>query len=161
MSFECVNTQKQSRSTLPYLLSALLILGCTFFSQSCLSDELIKAFYYNAAGQLLQVELVPRAELGRRTLLDPVNTTLTIPTLTDAVVPLITGANQPMSKFATIAVYYKTVGDTSNLLATLFKVEDLQWVHERTLAKCLPQSPGDPCFLPKSCHCSGGQCCCY
>ena len=163
MPREYSNSRRQSRSRRSGLMVGLLTLGCTFISQGALSDETVKAFYYDAKGQLLQVEAVPPQEMNGRNLLDPSDTTLTIPTLTSAQTPLITGADKPMSRFATIAVYYKSVFDQANpedAVTTLFKVEDLQWVHERTLATCVPRSAGDPCYPPRRCHCVT-QCCCY
>lgn len=163
MSLQYINSGRQRHSGLSHLMPALLFLGCTLISHGALSDEDVKAFYYDANGQLLQVEAVTPLEMSGRNLLNPSDATLTIPTLTGAQTPLINGADKPMSRFATIAVYYKTVFDPANpedSETTLFKVEDLQWVHERTLATCVPRSPGDSCFLPKRCRCQT-QCCCF
>jgi hypothetical protein len=167
-----------SRSVL--LLCALLTIGCGLAPHSARSDDQLakpddqgtdfsgqyRAFYYNAKGELLQVESVSEAMLTTRTLEDVNTTTMTIPTLNGAVVPKITGANKSMSKFAVIAVYYTYAGKrpekgSFNVQALPVKVEDLQWVHERTLETCLARSGNDPCAFPRRCHCMTGSCCCY
>lgn len=159
--YKC-NSQQRSRWTLVCLLPVLMMLGFAFFPQSAMCADFIKAFYYNTKGQLLQVESVSATQITSRTLVPPGQWKLAIPTLGSGVQPLITGNNKPMSKFATVAVYYKSQGTAGdqNVPATLIGVEDLQWVHERTLTTCLPNSPGLACSLPKSCHCMG-VCCCY
>lgn len=163
MSVDNINNP-QCRYGLPFLLSTLVMLSCGLFSANALADKFF-AFYYNARGELLQVEKVPDGQIAQRTLEDANTTKMVIPLLTQAVTPKISGNNLKMSRFATIAVYYTFQGThedlAPNVQAKPLKVEDLQWVKERTLATCVASSPTDPCRFPQRCHCMTVSCCCY
>jgi hypothetical protein len=155
---------QQRCSWLLLLLPTLLLAGCKTLPQTTESDR-YRVFYYNASSELLQVEVVGDRALSDRVLEDVNTTKMTIPSLTATVAPKVSGTNKTMSKFATIAVYYTFEGtppakSTPNVQARPVKVEDLQWVPERTLAVCAARSSTDPCRYPSRCHCTG-MCCCY
>ncbi len=65
-----------------------------------------RAFYYDAQSRLLQVEEVPDGEIETRKLVDIDDSVMPVPMLTERSVPLISGTNVPMSRFAVMAVYY-------------------------------------------------------
>ena len=132
-------SRRRSCARLSLCLPILLMFACKALPAP--PDDKYRAFYYNAAGELLEVEVVSEAEASKRVLEDVATTKLVFPLLTAAVYPKISGTNKVMSKFATVAVYYTYDGarpaiDVPNVLATPVKVEDLQWVQQRTLATC-------------------------
>lgn len=124
-----------------------------------------QAFYYDSLGILLQVEDVPNSELANRKLVNINDATTPTPILTPRINPLIFGTKIPMSKFATLAVYYSYDGTPQpgdqNVQAKPRSVEYLGFVPSRLLLKCLPRDPSAPCLFPRRCHCMTGSCCCY
>jgi hypothetical protein len=157
-------SRRQSWAMLSLCLAILLMFACKAFPTP--TDDTYRAFYYNAAGELLEVEVVSEAEASHRLLEDVATTKIVFPHLTAAVFPKISGTNKVMSKFATVAVYYTYDGarpaiGEPNVPAIPVKVEDLQWVQKRTLATCAARASTDPCPFPRRCHCVGGSCCCY
>jgi hypothetical protein len=159
-------SRRIERTRLPILLAAIAVLCAGFLPESA-SAQQYTAFYYNAKGELLQVEAVPNGEISRRTLENADTTKMVIPMLNSTATPKVTGPNRAMSKFATIAVYYTVSASTTpqtgaqDVQAKPVKVEDLQWVKERVLATCLTRLSTSPCLFPKRCHCMTGSCCCY
>jgi hypothetical protein len=159
-----------SRSRWALLLTAIFTVSGGLLPATAWSADRYYAFYYNAKGELLQVESVPDAEMTTRTLEDIDATTMVIPMLTQVVVPRLKegGKNVRKSKNATIAVYYTYKDMTpppknndENIQAYPVKVEDLQFVGSRKLTECLPRDGSEPCLFPKRCHCLTGGCCCY
>jgi len=127
--------------------------------------DLYRAFYYNAQGDLLQVEQVPDADVPNRKLKDPAEVE-DVPRITRRTVEKISGTNIPMSRNATLAVYYSYDGPepavgTRNVRARPFKIELLEFVPNRTVAVCLDKGPEQPCQYPQRCHCTTGACCCW
>lgn len=149
-------------SRLTVFMAVLFGIGQGLCSQLAHSADLYRAFYYNAAGKLIQVEEVPDSDLGNRELLDPEQ--MSYPTLTNDLPLFDKNAQKKMSRFATVAVYYtytppEPAVNTRKVQAHVAKVEDLQWVDSRNL-KCLKREGPDPCYYPKRCHCIT-NCCCY
>ena len=153
-----------SHFRLPIFLSVLLMLFCQLLPAGVYAQA-FQAFYYDAQGVLLQVESVPNREMANRKLVDPDEAMMLIPMLNKKIFPLVSGNNLNMSKLAAIAVYYTYEGDPQDgdvdVPARPVKVEYLQFVGKRTLAKCLPRDSNDACLFPKRCHCTFGSCCCY
>jgi hypothetical protein len=149
------------------VLSVIFTLCLPLFTTSAHADQ-FQAFYYDAQGLLLQVEAVRNQDLTGRKLVDINNSLMVVPMLTERVVPLLSGINLPMSKFATLAVYYtydnpatpRATG-SKDVQARPTKVEYLGFVGARTIARCVARDPNQPCLFPKRCHCMIGTCCCY
>jgi hypothetical protein len=147
-------------------LPILLMFGCKVHPTPPEEDDKYRAFYYNAVGELLEVEIVSEAEASRRVLEDIAATKIAYPQLTMTAFPKTSGTNKVISKDATVAVYYTYVGyrpanGTPNVQAIPVKVEDLQLVKQRTLTTCVARASTDPCTYPRRCHCVGPSCCCY
>ena len=127
-----------------------------------------RAFYYDAQSRLLQVEEVPDGEFGTRKTVDINDSVMPVPMLTERSVPLISGANIPMSRFAVLAVYYTydqgaptPSPGAADVPGLPDSVEYLGFVKERTIAACAALTSTDPCKFPQRCHCMTATCCCY
>jgi hypothetical protein len=156
-----------SRSIFRSLMFAVVIFGSMLYLGSASAADKYRAFYYSAQGELLQVEQVPDSEVPNRTLQNP--DASQIPVLTKDTHEKISGTNIPMSRLATFAIYYTydawpgvepTIG-TQGVRAHPVKIEDLQFVQNRTIGVCLARSGDTPCAYPLRCHCQTGSCCCY
>jgi hypothetical protein len=146
-------------------LLVLGLLGAASGASAQTTGNTFQAFYYDSFGKLLQVEDVPNSELTKRKLVHINDAVVPIPMLTPHFNPLIVGTKIPMSKFATLAVYYSYDGTPQpgdqNVQAKPKRVEYLGFVPSRVLLRCLPRDPSAPCLFPKRCHCMTGSCCCY
>jgi hypothetical protein len=163
------NADRAAVSSWTRSLGATLLLLCLQGLASVATAQTVgnkyQAFYYDSLGMLLQVEEVPNSELGARKLVHINDAAPPISMLTPESNPLIVGTKIPMSKFATLAVYYSYDGTPQpgdqNVQAKPQRVEYLGFVPSRLLLKCLPRDPSAPCLFPRRCHCMTGSCCCY
>ena len=165
-----VDISKCGKSALWSLCSFVSLLILAFASSMSHADPAGKyrAFYYDAQYRLLQVEEVPEGEFDSRHKVEVDNSVMAIPLLTAGDVPLITGVDIPMSRFAVLAVYYTydqsgsppTPG-AEDVPSLPVAVEYLGFVKDRTIATCAPRDNTDPCKFPKRCHCMTTTCCCY
>jgi hypothetical protein len=160
----CARVCRWKLAAYQLLMLALVGLAPALYPASAQAADKYRAFYYNDKGELLQVEQVPDSAVPTRFLQDPL--VEQVPQIKSDTHEKISGTNVPMSKFATIAVYYTYDGaepalGTANVRVRPVKIEDLQFAPGRIIATCLARSGSDPCSYPKRCHCQTGTCCCW
>lgn len=167
-----------STSTKTFILTVVLsLISLVVNAQSAPEIKSYKAFYFDADGDLVQVENVADAKLKSRCLvyLGLKNNFSSKPVLFDKDKHIRVNCNasfqQPVSNEATTVTYYgiampePTIG-TQNVLAVPLFSEQLGAETAGRTITCVASSSQTPCAWPKACHCPllGGNCptgCCW
>ena len=170
MLINMLNIQRTVATSLSRIVTPAVLFACMGLASSSAFAGDYHAFYYDSQWNLLQVEDVPNNVITdkSRQLVPIEDSLMPVPMLLEQHVPLLGEGTLSMSRFATMAVYYKLeetdpapAPGAQNIKSVPTYVEYLGFVQSRDNMTCIGGDPSFPCLFPKRCHCMLSGCCCY